>query len=246
VYVQKWLPGKGWKVPAIISAATCVSSVPIAFYVPGLEISCKATKSRVLFFAQITFTTRSIMKRAFRVAQLMGNVGIVVISLLLSLIVLDRYLGLSTRDQAEFAQMNKGRPPSSARPPAEDLIGKQVPVSSINWTDSSKTLVLVLSTTCRFCTESAPFYSRLAEERSRSGFKMVAILPQEAQEANRYLETHNIKVDHVVTGSPSSVGVSATPTLLLVDQAGTILDHWRGKLPSDKEESVIARLQKAS
>jgi hypothetical protein len=41
---------------------------------------------------------------------------------------------------------------------------------------------------------------------------------------------------------PSSLGVQGTPTLLLVNKEGVITSSWRGKLPSEKELEVMARL----
>jgi hypothetical protein len=40
----------------------------------------------------------------------------------------------------------------------------------------------------------------------------------------------------------SAVGVSGTPTLLLIDGGGAIKESWVGKLPPDKETEVLSRL----
>jgi len=38
------------------------------------------------------------------------------------------------------------------------------------------------------------------------------------------------------------VGISGTPTILLVDKKGVISDLWVGKLTEEKEAEVLAKL----
>jgi hypothetical protein len=42
---------------------------------------------------------------------------------------------------------------------------------------------------------------------------------------------------------PSELGVPGTPSLLLVNQAGTVEDTWIGKLSPERETEVLNRLQ---
>lgn len=109
--------------------------------------------------------------------------------------------------------------------------------------DGRPTLVMALSTTCRFCKESAGFYRRLAEEASRQGgVRLVAVLPQPAGEARQYLDGLGVGVE-AVESPLESVGASVTPTLILVDEAGVVRRSWVGKLPEREEEDVIGHLK---
>ena len=120
-------------------------------------------------------------------------------------------------------------------------IGERVRGLDIRWQDSEHTLVLVLSTQCPYCTESAPFYRRLLGSAQRQGIRIVAALPQEVVEARAYLRAHDIPVAGV-HALGANVGISGYPTVLLVNQAGAIEDIWVGKLRPPDESRVQLRL----
>ena len=84
-----------------------------------------------------------------------------------------------------------------------------------------RTLVLALSTQCHFCTESAPFFQRIRKETSKN-LKMVAVLPQPVSESHKYLEGEGVQVDDVRQAPLTTIGVRGTPTLLLVDNVGSV------------------------
>jgi thioredoxin-related protein len=124
------------------------------------------------------------------------------------------------------------------------LIGRKLILGNVDWTQSDHTLVFVLREGCHFCDESAPFYRRLTNEFSnQSKLHLVAILPHSSDESRQYLKEKMIEIADVKQASLSSIGVRGTPTLLLVDNTGTVLEQWTGKLPSDQEDAVLARLK---
>lgn len=180
------------------------------------------------------------MKKLFRIVQFGANLGIIVIGLLLTFIVLDRYVISPTKsDQNPVVASNTS---STTLPRANNLIGTVLPLQGVAWKESNMTVVLYLSTTCRFCSESSPFYQQLVKAKANNAFKLVAVLPQNTDEANKYLESLNIKVDQVLNSSLTSVGVTGTPTLMMVGEDGVIIDSWRGKLDEKKEGEVFAKL----
>src|SRR6266852_3467737 len=108
-----------------------------------------------------------------------------------------------------------------------------------NWQASPRNMVLAVSTTCHFCTESAPFYRELAEQCRRDHVRTIAVLPQPVNEAEAYLKGEGVTVDEIRQSPLSDVEVSGTPTLVLVDSRGVVRSVWVGKLPSDKEKEVL-------
>jgi hypothetical protein len=110
----------------------------------------------------------------------------------------------------------------------------------VDWKKNHRTLVLAISTTCHFCAESAPFYRRLGE--TIKDVKLVAVLPQPVPEAQQYLGLARVHVDEVRQIPLSTVGVRATPTLLLVSDAGVVTDIWMGKLQPEQETQVFTTL----
>ena len=190
------------------------------------------------------------MEKTFRTVQFAANIGIIAIAILLAVVVIKQYvLYAKPPEPSNFA------PPvfassvplvPTAKPAIGDLIGKTVPLDGVDWKGNESTLVLYISTTCHFCNESSPFYQRLAKEKAKIGVKLVAVLSQSTDEAMKYLNDRQIKVDQILNASLSSIGVTATPTLTLVDKTGVVSNFWRGKLNEEKEAEVIGKLSRQS
>jgi hypothetical protein len=70
---------------------------------------------------------------------------------------------------------------------------------------------------------------------------MVAVLPQEPDEGRRYLSTLGVPDVEVKQASLNGLGVSGTPTLIMVSN-GTVSDVWVGKLDAAKESQVLGKL----
>jgi hypothetical protein len=120
-------------------------------------------------------------------------------------------------------------------------IGSKVSLSGVKWEDGT-TLVLALQRGCRYCDDSAPFYRRLWQQRSRSEPRMIAVVPGDKVEVAKYLEKLGVLVDGIVNVSLSDIDVSATPTLLLVDRSGRVSNVWVGKLDASRENEVMERV----
>jgi thiol-disulfide isomerase/thioredoxin len=120
--------------------------------------------------------------------------------------------------------------------------GARIDVPGVTWASRKKNVVLVLSSTCHFCQEGAAFYRRVVEEARRSHVAVHAVMPQGEQEATAFLSKLGVSVDKVVSASPSGIGVRGTPTVLLVDGAGTVTGAWPGKLPPERERELLARV----
>jgi hypothetical protein len=183
------------------------------------------------------------MKRTFRAVQFAANIGILLLTPLVALLVIRLVVSdFAPRQTAVDPVAQKNQTPASQKAPLLNPLEKVLPLEGINWKENGKTLVLYLSTTCRYCNESIPFYQRLIDEKSDGVGKIVTLFSQGEEVATEYLDRHNIKVDVVKSGSLRSIGVTATPTLLIVDENGVVSDHWRGKLNPEKEAEVLAKL----
>jgi hypothetical protein len=129
-------------------------------------------------------------------------------------------------------------------PPAGALIGTNLKnlFPAIDWKKNDRTLVLAISTHCHFCTESTPFFRRLGVEVQRS-VKVVALLPEPVDDAERYLNSEGVRVDQVKQVALGSLGIQGTPTMLLVDSKGIVKDIWLGKLdPQEQDEALLTLL----
>jgi hypothetical protein len=92
------------------------------------------------------------------------------------------------------------------------------------------TLVLWLRTTCRFCTESMPFYTELVALSRRA--RIVAVGDEPAAVLRTYLEGNGVVVDAVLTVPVGTVRLAGTPTLVFVGPDKRVGAVWRGLVRS--------------
>ena len=101
----------------------------------------------------------------------------------------------------------------------------------------------MLSSDCRYCTESAPFYQRLTRETAgRADVHLIALFPQEVEEGRKYLTNLGVSIDEIRQAAPGSTGAGGTPTLILVDAQGVVKNSWVGKLSAPEESEVLNQL----
>lgn len=165
--------------------------------------------------------------------EMLANLMTIVVSLLLSVVLVKVFL---------LPQPPASRA-SAARPQAGRGTSLKGSLPGIDWAKNKRTLVLALSTQCHFCTDSAPFFQRIQKETAKN-VKMLAVLPQAVGDARKYLEQEGVHVDDVKQAQLSTIGVTGTPTLLLVDGTGKVADVWPGKLQPEQEAGVLAVLKK--
>lgn len=168
----------------------------------------------------------------FRRIEVFANLAIILVAVVLVVVLARTFLF--------------DRPTSNKPQPAREEIkaGAKISLAEIDWAKSENHLILVLQKDCRFCTESASFYQRLARGfENRGDLQLIAVLPHTESVARKYLSDLGITIREVRQQNPAALSVYATPTLLLVDKTGTVIDVWTGKLRPEKESEVLSRLQ---
>jgi peroxiredoxin len=153
-----------------------------------------------------------------------ANVAIIIVAALIAVMFLRSYTKRSSDPQHTISP------------------GTQFALKNVDWRSSEKSLVLAVSTTCHYCTESAAFYRKVIAECKQRGVRTVAVLPQPPAEAEAYLKGEGVAVDEVRQAVLPDLEISGTPTLLIVDQNGRVKSVWPGKLPGEKENEVMAKL----
>jgi thiol-disulfide isomerase/thioredoxin len=163
--------------------------------------------------------------------ELIANLAIIVVACLLGLTLIKTHF--------------PGQQPQEVITNDKKLTGN-ASLSSLNidWKKSDQTLVLILSNTCHFCTESAPFYKKIASNKGSA--RLVAIFPQSVEEGRAYLTRLDIDVDEVRQFRLESIGVEGTPTLLLINSSGVVTERWVGRLMPDQELVVLRALENLS
>jgi hypothetical protein len=168
----------------------------------------------------------------YRKLEVGANVAIIVVAVLLAFVLVRNFILSGQRPQPSAAAITAGQ---------------KVTLPEVDWARNQHTLLLVLATNCHFCSESAPFYQRLVQAvGGRGDLHLIAVLPQGVAEGQQYLSRMGVPISDVRQAEPSTFGVRGTPTLLLVDGAGTVTQVWVGKLRPEQEAEVLQRLQTAN
>jgi len=177
-----------------------------------------------------------------RKLEVLANIAVIVTSVVLCSVLVRKYFFARNKQTVAATASSTtsafGNAPSKRGPQP----GTKISLPGIDWSKPTRTIVLALSTTCHFCSESAPFYQNLARQKS-DNVGLIAVLPQPVEDSKNYLNKLGVKTTDVIQSSLSSIGASGTPTLLLVDNSGSITASWVGKLPEAEAAKVIEQVR---
>lgn len=161
------------------------------------------------------------------------NISIITLAILLT--------GLGVR-RYRVAQLT-----SSTQRPAYFKAGARFPVNGMDWVRSYQTLVIVLDQSCAICSENAPFYRLIAQNRSDpSRTRLVVLLGGDPDKATAYLENLQLSFDEVKPLSLRDLkpyGLVGTPTAVLVNDEGIVTNLWSGSLTDLQQSEVLRALQ---
>lgn len=118
-------------------------------------------------------------------------------------------------------------------------------IAGVDYKQTSRTLILALNVDCRYCTSSVPFYNSLVEARREhaSTFNIVAaFINKDAGLVKSYAEEKQLAAPAIAGVDLDKLGVHTTPTLILVDSVGKVLNSWSGELRTDREREVFDAL----
>lgn len=173
----------------------------------------------------------------------LANIAVIVTAIVVCTVLAKKYL-LPAKQANTSAAATAADPFAPPVPRRSFQPGTKISLPGINWSKSDRTLVMILSTTCHFCTESAPFYQKLQQEKPNN-VQLVAVLPQAVEESRAYIRKLGLAIEEIVQSPLGAVGASGTPTLILINKDGSIRDSWAGKLPEDEAAKVIRQITEA-
>ena len=118
-------------------------------------------------------------------------------------------------------------------------------IEGVNYNQTSRTLILALNVDCRYCTRSVPFYNSLAEALQGKASQVnivAAFINKDPALVKSYTDEKKLSVPTITGVDLDKLGVHSTPTLILIDNAGKVLDSWSGELQPDAEREVFDAL----
>jgi AhpC/TSA family len=115
--------------------------------------------------------------------------------------------------------------------------GERLNLPDVDWRQNKKSLVFFLNKDCHYCTTSAPFYRQLTDEASKQNVRLLAVLPNSAEEARAYVQSIKLPIDDIHIGPLASYKIPGTPTVLFVNSSGTVAGVWFGDA-SGREKQI--------
>jgi rhodanese-related sulfurtransferase/peroxiredoxin len=122
------------------------------------------------------------------------------------------------------------------------VVGGRMNVPNVNWEENKKTLVFFLKKDCVYCTSAAPFYRHLIEEALRQNIKLLGIVPDSVEEGHAYIKSLGLPIENIQSGSLANYKIPVTPTVLLLDNTGTVRSVWIGGVPREREQEITDNL----
>jgi hypothetical protein len=107
---------------------------------------------------------------------------------------------------------------------------------------TDRSLVLVFAAGCSVCRSSVPFYQRLAKQvAGRSGAQLVVAVTDSVDESRSLLGFQDPTAT-MVRVNAQDMDIVGTPTLVLCDREGRIVNSWLGKLTDESQDAVLRAL----
>lgn len=112
-------------------------------------------------------------------------------------------------------------------------VGDSVAVSEVVFDRAAATLLLVVQSSCQYCTKSMPFYRTLSTElrtlrTAPQGVRFIVVSPEPRPITQAYLDMNSLTVDEVVQAKPGELKIGGTPTAMLVGPDGRVKHIWKG------------------
>ena len=115
-----------------------------------------------------------------------------------------------------------------------------------DWREHAQTLVVAVRAGCIYCERSYPLYQRLEglEHDNHLKAHMLVVMPDNKETGAALLSTHGITSQNIPGTLLNNMKVYGTPTLLLVDANGRLLQSWIGELDASRADALLAQLRR--
>jgi peroxiredoxin len=112
-------------------------------------------------------------------------------------------------------------------------------VINVNYTGKEATRVLLFFTpTCPFCSEQFPYWKKMLNRANANQFQIIGVVSEsedriKIEEYLKSLGCESLSVAILPKDVSKSYKLSMTPTTMVIDNEGTVLQVWTGKWHPD-------------
>ena len=129
-------------------------------------------------------------------------------------------------------------------PPPAYASGQKIDVPVSWYESSSKTLIIFGRASCVACEKAQPFLKGLVTRLNGRAAAVLAHPPGADADDTAFAKSLGITSDRILVSVPG-LRVRATPTLVLVNKDGTVLEAWEGAGPPEKQSSILKAIDVA-
>jgi peroxiredoxin len=131
--------------------------------------------------------------------------------------------------------------PASAASPAPYAAGQQVDVPAAWYAGAPHTLILFARASCAACEKAQPFLKEIVGHMRGHGTSLMAHPPAPPADDKKFADSLGLTDDAVMVTTPG-LRVRATPTIVLVDRQGRIVNAWEGAGKIDTRLAIRAAI----
>jgi len=131
-----------------------------------------------------------------------------------------------------------GSKPAPVTVPPAYAAGQSIDAPAAWYADAPRTLVLFARASCAACEKAQPFLKQLVAAMAGQGGAVMAHPPGAEADDRRFAKSLGIG-DGDVFVTPAGLRVRATPTIVLVDRQGRILDAWEGAGTPERQAEIL-------
>jgi hypothetical protein len=122
--------------------------------------------------------------------------------------------------------------------------GQRVDVPAAWYESSPKTLIIFGRASCAACEKAQPFLKGLVTRLNGRASAVLAHPPGGEAEDIAFARSLGVTDDRIVVVG-GGLRVRATPTLVLVNRDGTVLEAWEGTGPPERQSSILKTIDAA-
>jgi len=119
------------------------------------------------------------------------------------------------------------------------VAGQKIDVPSAWYTESPHTLIVFARASCAACEKAQPFLKQLVQHMNGRGVPMMAHPPGAPEEDAIFARTLGVAPEHIKM-TTENLRVRATPTIVLVDWQGRVVNAWEGATKPEDRLAMIA------
>ena len=119
------------------------------------------------------------------------------------------------------------------------VAGQKIDVPSDWYSGSPHTLIVFARASCAACEKAQPFLKQLVQHMNGRGVPMMAHPPGAPEEDQIFARTLGVAPDHIKM-TTEGLRVRATPTIVLVDWQGRVVNAWEGAAKPEQRVAMIA------